>query len=130
MHQIWGSTGNGRSGRTASYWRSHDSPIVSGGIGAPVRLDIADVRIVDVSAAGWSFVALDSDACIWGWGQMDGENWDGPQTLPGNPGFVQHFPRRLEAAGAFTMISCGRSHFLALDDAGRCHNFYAWCACG
>ncbi|GAO50008.1 RCC1/BLIP-II protein [Saitoella complicata NRRL Y-17804] len=108
----WGSTGNGRLG--------HSWPGRVGAVSRPK--EVREVRgecIVDIVAGGFGFHALTSKGKVYGWGTV------GPFGVHERP---EARPKRVNFPGYVKTraISAGRSHMIALDDAGKLWEWHSF----
>ncbi|KAL4065909.1 regulator of chromosome condensation 1/beta-lactamase-inhibitor protein II [Scleroderma citrinum] len=113
---VWGEASKGRLGM-AKPPRSNigDAPW-------PLQLRIGGpgARIVNLSAAGMSFFAMDSKGALYAWGTLDGTTFD-PRVGYSAPGKIVTTPMRLNLPVAMRTISCGRLHATTLDE-----NLHVW----
>ncbi|EJU03639.1 RCC1/BLIP-II [Dacryopinax primogenitus] len=127
---VWGSVDNGRLGLSSE--ELYKSVVrACGGVPRPTELELfarKGIRIVQLSAGGWSFHALDSTGTLWVWGQLNAEvaAFQGdPFSHPGRRAVVPH---RLVFADdiKFRSISSGRNHASALDSRGNVWTIRSW----
>ncbi|KZT50510.1 RCC1/BLIP-II protein [Calocera cornea HHB12733] len=126
----WGSVENGRLGLSA---QEINRSVVRafGGVPQPVELEFFSqkgIQIVQLTAGGWSFNALDSTGTLWVWGQLNASvfafNGD-PFSHPGRRAVVPH---RINFSDSvkFRSVASGRSQFSALDSRGSVWTFRSW----
>lgn len=86
--------------------------------------------IVQCSAGGWSFHALDSKGRVWFWGTMGGDGWAPPGSPFTNPFRAQPNPALLEAdfgpGNKVVQLDCGRAHAAARDVKGNVYEWRCW----
>lgn len=84
--------------------------------------------IVQCSAGGWSFHALDSKGRVWFWGTLDGTGWAAPGQPFTNPFRTQQTPVLLEAdfRSRIVQLQTGRAHAVARDAAGHAYEWRTW----
>ncbi|KZP01603.1 RCC1/BLIP-II protein [Calocera viscosa TUFC12733] len=126
----WGSVDNGRLG-LSSPELNRSVVRAYGGVPQPVELELFSekgIQIVQLSAGGWSFNALDSTGALWVWGQLNAETFafnGDPFSHPGRRAVVPHritFPDNVK----FRSVSSGRNHVSALDSRTNVWTFRSW----
>lgn len=115
---VWGESSKGRLGMP------NIGRAIVGDVPWPVQLQIGrpGVRIVNLSAAGMSFFAIDSAGNLYAWGMLNGLGF----AAPYNDGYsapekVALRPMRLQLPAPTHAISCGRLHATILDE-----NMHIW----
>ncbi|KAI6114811.1 regulator of chromosome condensation 1/beta-lactamase-inhibitor protein II [Pisolithus croceorrhizus] len=114
---VWGESSKGRLGMT------NIRKTNVGDVPRPVQLRIGrpGVRIVNLSAAGMSFFAIDSAGNLYAWGTLNGSAFALHNEGYCAPGKVASRPKRLELHVPTHAISCGRLHATTLDE-----NMHIW----
>lgn len=114
---VWGESSKGRLGTVKLPKRTiGDAPWP-----LPLRIGTPGVRIVNLSAAGMSFFAMDSKGNLYAWGTLHGTELAAPNDGYSAPGKTANTPMRLDLPVAMRSISCGRLHATTLDE-----NLHVW----
>ncbi|KAF8329532.1 uncharacterized protein EI90DRAFT_2923863 [Cantharellus anzutake] len=121
---VWGEKTHGRLGISSSNRVFAEWPY-SGGVPFPVRLHIANARVVNVAAGGWSTYALDDSGGLYVWGKLHAEFFSVRQDFS-DPGAEATTPTRLGLPEPIEGISVGRKHLLALDVKRQVWLFTSW----
>ncbi|KAG1746599.1 regulator of chromosome condensation 1/beta-lactamase-inhibitor protein II [Suillus paluster] len=118
---VWGEASKGRLGlKKIPKSIINDVPF-------PVELKIeSGARIVNLSAAGTAFFALDSDGSVYVWGTLSGTSFALNNDGYSEPAKPAHTPLKLDMPSPTRSISCGRFHATTLDDQHHVWTFLSW----
>ncbi|KIJ65618.1 hypothetical protein HYDPIDRAFT_110746 [Hydnomerulius pinastri MD-312] len=113
---VWGEKSKGRLGM------QHFPRSTIPDVPFPVELRIAPgARIVQLSAAGMGFFALDSDGNLYVWGTLNGNEFALQNDGFSAPGSSAPRPLKLKLPATTRALSCGRLHATSLDE-----HFHIW----
>lgn len=137
---IWGEVANGRLGMQYEELPSavRRDVALAGGMPYPYKIPTTGGgltralghrdtgSLVEIVAGGWSFHARTSRGKVWVWGTMNPETFGALDGCAISPNDVILTPELLQPLPPIRALSSGRSHTVALSDAGDVLEWRTW----